>query len=463
MPPKNFSPLIFKAYDIRGVVGDTLTDDIVRDIGRAVGSEARAAGLPVIAVGRDGRLSGPGFAVALADGIRDTGVDVIDIGMGPTPLLYYVASQHAGGSGVMVTGSHNPPEYNGFKIMLGGTTLSGEAIQRLRARIEHRDFTAAAAPGASRTLSPAAEYIERIASDVRPVRPLRVVVDCGNGAAGAVAPDLLRALGCEPVELYCEVDGNFPNHHPDPSQPENLADLIAAVAHHRADLGFAFDGDGDRLGVIDGEGRVVWPDRQMMLYAADVLSRRPGAPIIFDVKCSRNLERVIREAGGEPVMSRTGHSLIKARMKELGAPLAGEMSGHIFFGERWFGFDDALYTAARLLEILARDHRSPTAVFAALPDAVSTPELRIDFAREGDNHAFMQRFLENPGFDDARIITIDGMRAEFADGWGLVRASNTTPSLILRFEADDDAALTRIQAAFAAALRTVDPGVSLPF
>jgi len=290
-----------------------------------------------------------------------------------------------------------------------------------------------------------------------------VVIDCGNGVAGAVAPDLLRALGCEPVELYCEVDGRFPNHHPDPSQPENLEDLIAAVAHHRADIGFAFDGDGDRLGVIDGEGRVVWPDRQMMLYAADVLSRQPGAPIIFDVKCSRHLERVIREAGGEPVMSRTGHSLIKARMKELDAPLAGEMSGHIFFAERWFGFDDALYTAARLLEILARDSRSPTAVFAALPDAVSTPELRIDFPNEGDNHRFMERFLENPAFDDARIITIDGLRAEFADGWGLVRASNTTPSLILRFEADDSRALKRIQQVFAGALQAVDPGVSLPF
>ncbi|MDX9740976.1 MAG: phosphomannomutase/phosphoglucomutase [Gammaproteobacteria bacterium] len=463
MPPKNFSPLIFKAYDIRGVVGETLTDEIVRDIGRAIGSEALATGQKAIAIGRDGRLSGAGFAAALGDGIRSTGVDVVDIGMGPTPLLYYAARHHAAGSGVMVTGSHNPPQYNGFKIMIGGTTLAGAAIQRLRERIERQDFTVATRPGASTSISPAAEYIDRIAADVRPARPLRVVIDCGNGVAGAVAPDLLRALGCEPVELYCEVDGRFPNHHPDPSQPENLEDLIAAVAHHRADIGFAFDGDGDRLGVIDGEGRVVWPDRQMMLYAADVLSRQPGAPIIFDVKCSRHLERVIREAGGEPVMSRTGHSLIKARMKELDAPLAGEMSGHIFFAERWFGFDDALYTAARLLEILARDSRSPTAVFAALPDAVSTPELRIDFPNEGDNHRFMERFLENPAFDDARIITIDGLRAEFADGWGLVRASNTTPSLILRFEADDSRALKRIQQVFAGALQAVDPGVSLPF
>lgn len=463
MPPKNFSPLIFKAYDIRGVVGETLTDEIVRDIGRAIGSEALISGQRVIAVGRDGRLSGPAFAAALAEGIRSTGCDVIDIGMGPTPLLYYTARQHADGSGVMVTGSHNPPQYNGFKIMIGGRTLSGDTIQRLRERVEKQEFTVAVQPGRLSTLSPAAEYIERIASDVRPARSLRVVVDCGNGAAGAVAPALLRALGCEPIELFCEVDGHFPNHHPDPSQPENLEDLIAAVAQHRADIGFAFDGDGDRLGVIDAGGRVVWPDRQMMLYAADVLSRRPGAPIIFDVKCSRNLARVIREHGGEPVMSRTGHSLIKARMKDLDAPLAGEMSGHIFFAERWFGFDDALYTAARLLEILARDSRSPTEVFAALPDAVSTPELRIDFPNEGDNHRFMARFLENPGFDDAQIITIDGLRAEFADGWGLVRASNTTPSLILRFEADNAAALERIQQAFARALLAVDPGVSPPF
>ena len=457
------SPAIFKAYDIRGIVGRTLTDDVVHDIGRAIGSEAAASGLSTVAIARDGRLSGPGFAAALARGIRSAGVDVIDAGMVPTPLLYFTAHRLAAGSGVMVTGSHNPPEYNGFKIMLGGTTLAGERIQRLRERIEAGDFHRAEREGGYSAIDPVADYLERVTSDVRPARPLRVVVDCGSGVAGAVAPRLLRALGCEVIELYCEVDGHFPHHHPDPSQPENLVDLIEAVATHRADLGLAFDGDGDRLGVIDADGRVIWPDRQMMLYAADVLSRRPGAPIIFDVKCSRHLERVIRERGGEPVMARTGHSLIKAKLKELDSPLAGEMSGHIFFRERWYGFDDALYTAARLLDILARDPRPPAEVFAALPDTVSTPELRIDFPHEGDNHRFMERFLADPSFEGARIITIDGLRAEFPYGWGLVRASNTTPSLILRFEADDAAGLERIQEAFRTALRAVDPAVSLPF
>ncbi len=461
--PLDPSPAIFKAYDIRGVVGRTLDDELVHDIGRAIGSEAALQGLTSVAVARDGRLSGAGFAAALARGLRAVGIDVIDAGMVPTPLLYFTAQRLAAGSGVMVTGSHNPPEYNGFKIMLGGVTLAGDSIQRLRTRIVSGDFHRSARAGAYTAIDPVADYVREITDGVRPVRSLRVVVDCGNGVAGAVAPQLLRALGCEVIEMYCEVDGHFPNHHPDPSQPENLEDLIAAVAAHGADIGFAFDGDGDRLGVIDGEGRVIWPDRQMMLYAADVLSRCPGAPIIFDVKCSRHLERVIREQGGEPVMSRTGHSLIKAKLKELDAPLAGEMSGHIFFRERWYGFDDALYTAARLLEILARDARPPHEIFAELPDTVSTPELRIDFDEEGENHRFMERFLADPRFDGARIVTIDGLRAEFTDGWGLVRASNTTPSLILRFEADNEDALERIQEAFRRALRAVDTGVSLPF
>jgi phosphomannomutase/phosphoglucomutase len=458
-----FSALIFKAYDIRGIVGSTLTGDIVHDIGRAIGSEAAAAGLTVVAVGRDGRLSGAGFAAALARGIRSAGVDVIDAGMVPTPLLYFTAHRLAGGSGVMVTGSHNPPQYNGFKIMLGGVTLAGEQIQRLRQRIEQSDFHTAAQQGGYSSIDPIPDYLAEVSSGVCAARKLRVVIDCGNGVAGIVAPRLLRALGCEVIELFCDVDGHFPNHHPDPSQPENLVDLINAVVQRGADLGLAFDGDGDRLGVVDASGHVVWPDRQMMLYAADVLSRKPGAPIIFDVKCSRHLERVVREHGGEPVMARTGHSLIKAKLKELDAPLAGEMSGHIFFRERWYGFDDALYTAARLIEILARDPRTPAEVFAELPDALSTPELRLDFTQEGDNHHFMERFLANPHIEGARIITIDGLRAEFADGWGLVRASNTTPSLILRFEADSEAALTRIQDVFRRALRAVEPGIAVPF
>ncbi len=456
------SASIFKAYDIRGIVGQTLDEDIVYAIGRAIGSEARARGLSAVAVARDGRLSGPGFLAALSRGLRATGTDVIDIGLAPTPLLYYAAHTLGAGSGVMVTGSHNPPEYNGFKIMIGGETLAGDDIQRLRLRIESGDLIAGEREGGYRTHAIGADYIQRVAGDVSLKRPLKLVVDCGNGVAGAIAPDLLRALGCRPIELFCEVDGNFPNHHPDPSQPENLVDLIQAVREHKADLGLAFDGDGDRLGVIDGTGRVIWPDRQMMLYAIDVLGRNPGAEIIFDVKCSRHLARVIEEHGGRPLMWRTGHSLVKAKMKETGAPLAGEMSGHIFFKERWYGFDDALYTAARLLEILAGQPRPAAEVFAGLPDAVSTPELRVDFA-EGMHHAFMERFLAATRFPGAKLSTIDGLRADFPDGWGLVRASNTTPCLIIRFEADDAAALGRVQEAFRRALFAIDPALVLPF
>jgi phosphomannomutase/phosphoglucomutase len=456
------SASIFKAYDIRGIVGQTLTEDVVHAIGRAIGSEARDRGLPAVVVARDGRLSGPAFLTALGNGIRATGTEVIDIGLAPTPLLYYATHALKTGSGVMVTGSHNPPEYNGFKIMLGGDTLSGEAIQRLRRRIEDNDLVTGEKEGGYRKLAIGEDYIRRVAGDIHLQRPLKLVVDCGSGVAGAIAPDLLRALGCMPIELYCEVDGHFPHHHPDPSQPENLADLIRAVEEHQADLGLAFDGDGDRLGVIDGAGRIIWPDRQMMLYASDVLSRNPGADIIFDVKCSRHLARVIEEHGGRPLMWRTGHSLVKAKMKETGAPLAGEMSGHIFFKERWYGFDDALYTAARLLEILAAQPRPAAEVFAALPDAVATPELRVDFA-EGEHHAFMEKFLAVTRFPGANIATIDGLRADFSDGWGLVRASNTTPCLIIRFEADDDAALGRVQEAFRRALLAIDPALVLPF
>ncbi|MBK9132280.1 MAG: phosphomannomutase/phosphoglucomutase [Gammaproteobacteria bacterium] len=456
------SAAIFKAYDIRGIVGQTLTDEIVYAIGRAIGSEAHQLGLNAAVVARDGRLSGPGFLAALARGIRSTGIDVIDIGLAPTPLLYYATHALKTGTGVMVTGSHNPPEYNGFKIMIGGETLAGEGIQRLRRRIETGDLVTGEREGGYRTQDISGDYIQRVAGDVQLQRPLKLVVDCGSGVAGAIAPDLLRALGCNPIELFCEVDGNFPHHHPDPSQLENLEDLIRAVKTHKADLGLAFDGDGDRLGVIDATGHVIWPDRQMMLYAIDVLSRNPGAEIIFDVKCSRHLARVIAEHGGRPLMWRTGHSLVKAKMKETGAPLAGEMSGHIFFKERWYGFDDALYTMARLLEILAAQPRSATEVFAGLPDAVSTPELRVDFA-EGMHHAFMEKFLAATRFPDAKVATIDGLRADFADGWGLVRASNTTPCLIIRFEADDAAALKRVQEAFRRALLAIDPTLVLPF
>ncbi len=451
---------IFRAYDIRGVVGQTLTAEIVYEIGRAIGSEAYARGSQSVIVARDGRLSGPDFVQALGNGLRDSGRDVIDIGCVPTPVLYYATHYLSTNSGVMVTGSHNPADYNGFKIVLRGETLAEAAIQGLRQRIETGDLTTG--HGSYRTIDIVSDYIERITSDIRLTRPLRVVVDCGNGVAGEIAPRLLRTLGCEVTELYCEIDGHFPNHHPDPSHPENLADLIETVRQQRADIGLAFDGDGDRLGVVTVEGKIIWADRQMMLYARDVLSRNPGAEIIFDIKCSTHLARVIREAGGTPLMWKTGHSLVKAKMKETGAPLAGEMSGHIFFKERWFGFDDGLYTAARLLEILSHDSRPPAEVFAELPDAVSTPELNIRL-QEGEQQPFVARLRELASFPGAQLTTIDGLRADFPDGWGLVRASNTTPSLVLRFEADTPEALKRIQEQFRSLLLAVKSDVALPF
>lgn len=451
---------IFRAYDVRGIVDNTLTDDIVRALGRAFGSEARAQGWTQVVIGRDGRLSGPRYAQMLAMGLQAAGVDVIDIGQAPTPVLYFAAQHFGIGSGIQVTGSHNPPDYNGFKMVLGGVTLAEEAIQRLRHRMENDDYSNGAGRYEQRAITD--EYLARIVSDITPARPLKIVVDCGNGVAGALAPTLLRQLGCTVTELFCEVDGHFPNHHPDPSQPENLADLIRTVQTQQADLGLAFDGDGDRLGVVDVDGRVIWPDRQMMLYARDILVRHPGSQIIFDVKCSVHLKRDIERHGGVPVMWKTGHSLIKAKLKATGAPLAGEMSGHIFFKERWYGFDDALYTAARLIEILAREVRSPAAVFAALPDSVNTPELRVDLA-EGEQITFMEALRAAARFDDADVITIDGLRVEFPHGWGLCRASNTTPSLVLRFEADDHAALQNIQERLRAVMIQVKPDIVLPF
>ncbi len=451
---------IFKAYDIRGIVGETLTPDIVRRIGQAIGSVAAARGQAAVAVARDGRLSGPEFVAALGDGLQAAGRRVIDLGRVPTPVLYFATHELDTRSGVMVTGSHNPPAYNGFKIVVDGETLSGEAIQDLRRRILASDYVTGQGSHETQEILP--RYLARITDDVRLARPLKVVVDCGNGVAGAAAPALLRRLGCEVSELFCTVDGRFPNHHPDPSQTENLADLIEAVRREDADVGLAFDGDGDRLGVVDATGRIIWPDRQMMLYAADILSRHPGAEIIYDVKCSRHLGRVIEEHGGRPLMWRTGHSLIKAKMREDGALLAGEMSGHIFFKERWYGFDDALYAAARLLEILARETRPPAAVFADLPDAVSTPELRVEMA-EGEHFRFMERFAGSAQFPGAKLSTIDGIRADFDDGWGLIRPSNTTPCLIIRFEADDEAALARIQTLFREAILALEPDLQLPF
>ena len=452
-------PEIFKAYDVRGIVGRTLTPEVVETIGLAIGSEGRKRGQKTICIGRDGRLSGPELSAALARGIQASGVDVIDVGRVATPMLYFAAYHLETRSGVMVTGSHNPPDYNGLKILLGGDTLAAEAIQDLRRRIVEGDLAQGA--GTYRQHDIRGEYLARIASDVKLARPLEIVVDCGNGVAGATAPELYRRLGCTVHELFCEVDGHFPNHHPDPSQPENLEDLTRALKTH-GEIGLAFDGDGDRLGVVTRGGRIIYPDRQLMLFAADVLSRNPGAEIVFDVKSTRNLFKWIRDRGGKPVMWKTGHSFIKKKLQESGAPLAGEMSGHIFFKERWYGFDDGLYAGARLLEILSKVDDIDAAL-NGLPDALSTPELHLKLA-EGENYSLMEKLKSTARFDRAKeVITIDGMRVEYEDGFGLARPSNTTPIIVLRFEADNDAALKRIQDDFRTAILAVKPEANLPF
>lgn len=461
---------IFKAYDIRGVVERSLTREAARAIGTALGSEAAARGVAEITVGRDGRLSGPWLRDALIEGIRSTGVNVADIGQVATPMLYFATYHLGNGSGVEITGSHNPPEYNGMKLVLAGEALYGEGLQALYRRIVAGDLLESGTPGALRTVDIRQAYLDRILGDVRLARPLRVAIDCGNGVAGSIAPDLYRGLGCTVTELFCEVDGNFPNHHPDPAHPENLQDLIAAVQRSGADLGLAFDGDGDRLGVVTRNGHIIYPDRQIMLFAQDVLAARPGAEIVFDVKCTRHIAPWVRRLGGVPTMWRTGHSLIKARLRESGAAFAGEMSGHLFFNDRWYGFDDGLYAGARLLEILSRS-ADPSAVLEALPDSTSTPELQLQTA-EGENVRLVERLraLAQDGtgarshFPGAReFITIDGIRVEYADGFGLARPSNTTPVVVLRFEADDPAALARIQGEFRQAIAAVAPGVRLPF
>ncbi len=451
---------IFKAYDIRGIVDKSLTPDVVRQIGQALGSLAREQGQSAIAVGRDGRLSGPALAGALMEGICAAGIDAIDVGCVPTPLTYFAAYELGCNSCVSVTGSHNPPDYNGLKMVIGGATLALDAIQALKKRIEDGAFLSGA--GQRRSASVNAAYVERIVGDVRLARPMKIVMDCGNGVAGTIAPELFERLGCDVVPLYCAVDGNFPNHHPDPSKPENLADVIRALRETDAEIGIAFDGDGDRLGVVTKDGEIIYPDRQLMLFAADVLSRAPGGTIIYDVKCTRLLAPWIRRHGGEPLMWNTGHALVKAKLKETGAPLAGEMSGHTFFKERWYGFDDGLYTGARLLEILSRS-ADANAPLKALPNAPATPELNIKMA-EGEPFALIERLQKEGRFTGAEeIITIDGVRVEYADGFGLARASNTTPVVVLRFEADDPTALTRIQADFRQALTAVWPGLALPF
>ena len=469
-PQNSVAASIFKAYDIRGIVDTTLTESTVHQVGLALGSRAFAKGIKELVIGRDGRLSGPRLAAALARGVCEAGVNVVDIGMVPTPVVYF-ATYHLGcGTGVAVTGSHNPPEYNGLKMMLGGDTLYGESITGLYDDIVSGRLKPALEPGKVRQLDLNEVYLARACSDIKLARPMKIAVDAGNGVAGELGPALLRRVGCEVQELFCEIDGNFPNHHPDPAHVENLQDLIERVKHSDAEIGLAFDGDGDRLGVVTKDGQVIFPDRQMMLFAEDVLSRNPGAQILFDVKCTRLLGRHIAKHGGKPLMWKTGHSLVKAKLRETGAPLGGEMSGHVFFKERWYGFDDGLYTAVRLLEILSR-FADPSAVLNALPNAISTPELQLKTA-EGENFAILEALkakLATPSGAHAifpgatELITIDGVRVEYEDGFGLARPSNTTPVVVLRFEGDTQAAIEKVQAAFRAAILSVSPGSKLPF
>ncbi|MDD9852055.1 MAG: phosphomannomutase/phosphoglucomutase [Gammaproteobacteria bacterium] len=454
---------LFKAYDIRGVAGEgdgALSGALVHRSGRAFGSRARRSGCGTVAVARDGRLSGAALGRALVDGISASGCNVVDIGQAATPLLYFAAHRLAGGCGVMLTGSHNPPEYNGLKLMLAGETLHGGAIQTLRDDCERGEFTAG--DGAVRRMDVRGDYISCVTESVSIARKFDIVVDCGNGVAGNTAPALFRALGLGVRELFCEVDGNFPNHHPDPSRPENMRHLGRAVCESGADFGIAFDGDGDRLGVAAADGAIVWPDRQMVLFAREVLAENPGAKIIYDVKCSQVLPRAITAAGGRPEMWKTGHSLLKARLRETGAPFAGEMSGHFFFADRWFGFDDALYAGARLCQLLAKSDRSPAQIFRALPDTANTPEIHIPMA-EGRQHALAEKLAQNANFPGAEISVIDGLRVDFTDGFALARASNTTPVLILRFEGENEKSLRRIQARFKEYILSVAPEVKVKF
>ncbi|MGK6307459.1 phosphomannomutase/phosphoglucomutase [Variovorax sp. DT-64] len=452
------SASIFKAYDIRGVVPTTLDAEVAEALGKAFGSAARAAGEKAVAIGRDGRLSGPALAEALIRGLMATGIEVIDVGAVTTPMLYFAAHTLAN-SGIQVTGSHNPKDYNGFKMVLAGRAIYGEEIQGLR-RVMEADSAKLAPGGSVRKADVTEAYTKRIVEDIKLARPIKIVVDSGNGIAGASAPAILRAIGCEVTELYSEVDGNFPNHHPDPSKPENLKDLIAALAAGDAELGLAFDGDGDRLGIVTKDGQNIFPDRQMMLFAQDVLSRVPGGTIVYDVKCTQRLAPAIEAAGGKPLIFKTGHSLIKAKMKEIDSPLGGEMSGHIFFKERWFGFDDGTYAGCRLLEILSKTPNASDTL-NALPTSFSTPELNVKCA-EGEPHTLVEQLVKTAKFDaPAKVSTIDGLRVDWPDGFGLIRASNTTPVLVLRFEGQTQAALDRIQHEFLALLKGVKPGATL--
>ena len=455
-----FPDSIFRAYDIRGVVPTTLTAETAYWVGRAIGSQSLAQGEPNVSVGRDGRLSGPELVERLIQGVADSGCHVSDVGLVPTPALYYAANVLEGKSGVMLTGSHNPSNYNGFKIVIAGDTLANEQIQALHTRLKTNDLTSG--EGSITQVDILPRYYEEITRDIKLAKRLKVVVDCGNGAAGVIAPQLIEALNCEVIPLFCEVDGSFPNHHPDPGKPENLVDLIAKVKETGADLGLAFDGDGDRVGVVTNTGTMVFPDRLLMLFAQDVLTRNPAAEIIFDVKCTRLLTPLIKEYGGRPLMWKTGHSLIKKKMKETGALLAGEMSGHIFFKERWFGFDDGIYSAARLLEVLSKQSMSAEELFETFPNDISTPEINIDVTDES-KFSIIDALHDAQWGDDAKLTSIDGVRVDYPHGWGLVRASNTTPVLVLRFEAESETELQRIKDVFHAQLKRVAPDLPLPF
>ncbi|NOQ63649.1 MAG: phosphomannomutase/phosphoglucomutase [Methyloprofundus sp.] len=453
---------IFRAYDIRGIVETALTDRVVYDLARTLGSEAIDKGVSTMVIAQDGRISSPILSKSLIDGLLSTGINILDIGAVPTPVLYFVAHHHDDHSGIMLTGSHNPPEYNGLKMVIAGETLAGERIQALKKRMESKSFHADKAGTLSENSMFANEYIGVIADDIRIARPMKVVLDAGNGVAGELGVLLLKSLGCEVIELFCDIDGTFPNHHPDPSKPENLSSLITAVAQHQADVGIAFDGDGDRLGVVDSNGKIIWPDRLLMFFAKHVLARKPGAEIIYDVKCSRNVETQIKKSSGRPTMWKTGHSFMKTKVQQSAAAFGGEMSGHFFFNDRWFGFDDGLYSAARLVEILSEDARHSAEVFADFPDSPNTPELAIEL-EEGESKGIMEQVLAKANFPDGVIIDIDGLRVDFDDGFGLVRASNTTPSLTLRFEGDNDEALSKIQEQFRTLLLNVKSDISLPF
>ncbi len=460
---------IFKAYDIRGIVDETLTAEVVRLIGVALGTQVQARAEHTVCIGYDGRLSSPALAAALTEGILKTGINVISLGMVTTPMLYF-ATHHLpqSTSGIMITGSHNPPQYNGLKMVLGGETLSTEAIQALRRQIEQQQLHESSQPGTISTYDIYPAYQQTIVEDIKLARPMRVVVDCGNGVAGAYAQTLFEALGCTVDPLFCEVDGSFPNHHPDPVEAKNLQDVIARLRAGNAEIGLAFDGDGDRLGVVTKSGQIIRSDRQLMLFIEDVLAQQPGSSVVFDVKSTRYLSEWTRTHGGKPVIWKTGHSLMKAKIRETNAAMGGELSGHLFFNDqkqgkqRWFGFDDGLYSAARLLEIVSRVSDA-SAPLEALPDSINTPELQIPMA-EGEPHALIAQLQQTAAFPEATdVINIDGLRVEYEDGFGLIRASNTTPVLVLRFEADNETALERIKNIFRELLLNARPDLKIPF